>query len=205
VSSRRRRHPRPSTLGQGVQTAPGAEKPAADTGRHDTQLAGQQRVAGLPFCCAASHAFRRRLRHERQRRDFQPDEIYDALRDCRDALGHVPVWTEYQAWAHRPDVRALPGRRPRSHRPFGRLGVPGCSCCRRAPPRERDTARRPRACQGRETGGMKTASRGIAPLLRRRLRLVRFRGGGSPSSCGSAHLFDDRSESEPIALTPIGS
>jgi len=75
VSSRRRRHPRPSTLGQGVQTAPGAEKPAADTGRHDTQLAGQQRLAALPFCCAASHAFRRRLRHERQRRDFQPDEI----------------------------------------------------------------------------------------------------------------------------------
>lgn len=58
---------------------------------------------------------------------FSRDEIHVALRDCRDALGRVPVWTEYVSWARRPEVRALPGRRPRGIHPFLRFeGYQAC-------------------------------------------------------------------------------
>jgi hypothetical protein len=53
---------------------------------------------------------------------FDDDEIFTALVACRDDLGHVPRVDEYVAWANRPDVRARPGRRPRSDGPFARFG-----------------------------------------------------------------------------------
>jgi hypothetical protein len=53
---------------------------------------------------------------------FDDDVIFAALSECTSDLGHVPSLTEYVAWAHRPDVRARPGRRPRSYKVFERLG-----------------------------------------------------------------------------------
>jgi hypothetical protein len=53
---------------------------------------------------------------------FDDDEVLSALRECTTELGHAPTSTEYFAWAGRPDVRERPGRRPRSYRPFERLG-----------------------------------------------------------------------------------
>lgn len=51
---------------------------------------------------------------------FVRDELRDAVRSCSTDLGFVPSWTEYLAWARRPDVRARPGRRPQSQGPFER-------------------------------------------------------------------------------------
>jgi HNH endonuclease len=47
-----------------------------------------------------------------------PEETLGGLRDCLDDLGHPPVWDEYLAWCHRPDVQDRPGRRPMSLYPF---------------------------------------------------------------------------------------
>jgi hypothetical protein len=53
---------------------------------------------------------------------YDDDVIFAALGECTSDLGHVPSLTEYLGWAHRPDVRERPGRRPRSYKVFERLG-----------------------------------------------------------------------------------
>ena len=52
---------------------------------------------------------------------FDDSEIFAALRDCADDLGHPPTMNEYLQWAKRPDVADRPGRRPLSYHPFERL------------------------------------------------------------------------------------
>lgn len=53
---------------------------------------------------------------------FDDDEVFAALRECADELGHPPTVTEYFGWARRPDVRDRLGRRPSSFKPFERFG-----------------------------------------------------------------------------------
>jgi Homing endonuclease associated repeat len=52
---------------------------------------------------------------------FTPDEGRLAVQRCAEDLGRVPSFSEYHAWAHRPDVTARSGRRPLSEGPFCRL------------------------------------------------------------------------------------
>ena len=51
---------------------------------------------------------------------LEPQEVIDALMACHADLGYIPGIHAYFGWAKRPDVRALPGRRPRSQSPFDR-------------------------------------------------------------------------------------
>ena len=54
---------------------------------------------------------------------YDDDESFAALRGCgRATSATVPSLTEYLGWAHRPDVRERPGRRPLSYGPFERFG-----------------------------------------------------------------------------------
>lgn len=53
---------------------------------------------------------------------FAQDEIATALREFVQDHGGAGSIGEYLAWAHRPDVRARPGRRPLSIRSFQRYG-----------------------------------------------------------------------------------
>jgi len=52
---------------------------------------------------------------------FRPDECVEALRVCATELGTVPSTSVYLSWAHRPDVRRRPGRRPMSMNTFKRI------------------------------------------------------------------------------------
>jgi hypothetical protein len=45
---------------------------------------------------------------------FTDDEVLAAAKECAGEVARVPKTEEYIAWAHRPDVRARPGRRPLS-------------------------------------------------------------------------------------------
>jgi hypothetical protein len=53
---------------------------------------------------------------------FSNEELYAAVRNCTADLGHPPSMGEFFQWVRRPDVKARPGRRPRSYHPFQRLG-----------------------------------------------------------------------------------
>lgn len=53
---------------------------------------------------------------------YKQEEIDQALRDCTRDRGVPPSFDAYIAWARRPDVQALPGRRPMSQSPFDRYG-----------------------------------------------------------------------------------
>src|SRR5829696_3994986 len=53
---------------------------------------------------------------------YRDEEVFAALRECRDDLGHAPTLSEYCQWSRRPDVLARPGRRPRSLNVFQRCG-----------------------------------------------------------------------------------
>ena len=52
---------------------------------------------------------------------FTADEALVALRDCASDLNRFSGFNAYHAWAHRPDVKRRPGRRPLSEGPFYRL------------------------------------------------------------------------------------
>lgn len=52
---------------------------------------------------------------------FRPSECIEALRACAQEIGTVPGMSIYLSWAHRPDVRRRPGRRPQSVGTFGRV------------------------------------------------------------------------------------
>lgn len=53
---------------------------------------------------------------------YKKEEIDEALRDCARDRGVPPTFDAYIAWARRPDIQALPGRRPMSQNPFDRYG-----------------------------------------------------------------------------------
>jgi len=74
---------------------------------------------------------------------YEDAEVFAALRECADDLGHPPTMGEYLQWAHRPDVLPRSGRRPLSYRPFERFGRHAeRSSRRRRDQRERGTLRR---------------------------------------------------------------
>ena len=52
---------------------------------------------------------------------FTADEARAALSEWARDMGDVSGFNAYHAWAHRPDVRQRPGRRPLSQGPFWRL------------------------------------------------------------------------------------
>jgi hypothetical protein len=52
---------------------------------------------------------------------FSREELRAAVSECASDLGYIPSWTEYLAWARRPDVKARPARRPTSQGPFERV------------------------------------------------------------------------------------
>ena len=52
---------------------------------------------------------------------FTADEARAALSEWAHDMGDVSGFNAYHAWAHRPDVRQRPGRRPLSQGPFWRL------------------------------------------------------------------------------------
>lgn len=52
---------------------------------------------------------------------FSTDEAILALQLCAHDLGAVPTWHELYFWSNRPDVMAMPGRRPRSIQVYIRL------------------------------------------------------------------------------------
>lgn len=52
---------------------------------------------------------------------YSAEECIEALRLCQAQIGAVPSTFSYRAWALRPEVKALGGRRPTQHKVFQRI------------------------------------------------------------------------------------
>jgi Homing endonuclease associated repeat len=52
---------------------------------------------------------------------FGEEELRTILRECTRDLGKPPSYSEFHAWAHRPDVRSSRDRVPLSQKPFERI------------------------------------------------------------------------------------